>query len=95
MPDSSWADLARASREALAQLGYFIGPQCLPGEPDECGGSFAQHTAAHLAGLKAVADHHLAHLPVTLVAAMFGDVYSTTEADLAKNCDQHQGPRRD
>lgn len=62
MSDENWAPLARASRDALANLGYGITPQCLPDEPEACGGTNAQHVMAHLATLQAVADHHLAHL---------------------------------
>lgn len=60
--DDSWADLARASRQALALLGYPIGPSCLPGETSPCGGTFADHAAAHLGVLHAIADHQAAHL---------------------------------
>ena len=62
VPDEAWAEVARNSREALALLGYSIGPRCLPDEPDACGGTWAQHAAAQLGVLKAVADHQLAHL---------------------------------
>lgn len=60
--DAEWADLARGSREALRQLGYDITADCLPDEAAPCGGSFALHTAAHLATLRAVAEHHAGHL---------------------------------
>ena len=80
MSDQNWADLARASRDALGLLGYGIEPRCLPDEPEACGGTYAEHVAAHLAALKAVADHHLSHLGAP--AAMADDVYEHTAADL-------------
>lgn len=78
--DSDWAEVARASRGALAELGYDIGPRCLPGEPEACGGSFSQHVAAHLATIKAVADHQLAHLGPP--PGMVDDIYRTVTASL-------------
>jgi hypothetical protein len=78
--DESWADVARASRTALDHLGYGIEPKCLPDEPGACGGSFAEHTAAHLAAIKAVCDHQLAHLGAP--AEMIDDVYQHTLAEL-------------
>lgn len=60
--DSTWAPLAHSTREALALLGYDILPRCLPDEPAACGGTFAQHTAAHLATMRAVVEHHVTHL---------------------------------
>ena len=84
--DKAWEDLAHGSREALAQLGYMVGPDCLPGEPDACGGTFAQHALAHLSALKAVADHHLAHLHAPPLTA--AQIYSDTLAglDCRKTC---------
>jgi hypothetical protein len=78
--DESWAEVARTSRTALGYLGYEIEPQCLPGEPDECGGTFAQHALAHLVTAKAVADHQLAHLGQP--ARMAEDIYAKAAADL-------------
>lgn len=60
--DDNWADLARSSRAALALLGYRLDSECLPGEPDRCGGSFAAHAAAFLVSIRAVANHHLDHV---------------------------------
>jgi hypothetical protein len=60
--DAEWEPLACSSREALRLLGYAITPRCLPGEPDACGGTFAQHAASHLAALGAVIEHHVGHL---------------------------------
>lgn len=81
MSDQAWAALARGSREALRQLGYMITPQCLPGEPDECGGTFAQHAMAQLATLKAVADHHLMHLGPAWTE-LHSEIYRDTRAEL-------------
>lgn len=60
--DRDWANVARASRDALALLGWPIARRCLPGEDDPCGGSFAEHAVAHLVTLQAVAGHQLTHL---------------------------------
>ena len=60
--DESWAEVARGTRRALAELGHPITPLCLPDEADPCGGTFTQHALAHLATIKAVADHQLEHL---------------------------------
>jgi hypothetical protein len=60
--DEAWRRTAEGSREALAALGYRISPRCLPGEPQACGGGFAEHAAAHLITLQVVAGHHLEHL---------------------------------
>lgn len=59
--DEGWAGIARSSRAALNLLGYHIDSECLPGEPNECGGNFQGHAAAHLIALRTVADHHLNH----------------------------------
>ena len=59
--DAEWEPLARSSRDALALLGYTITVRCLPGEPDACGGTFAQHAAAHFGTMQAVIEHHLGH----------------------------------
>ena len=77
--DDAWADLARASRAALAHLGYEIEPQCLPDETDPCGGTFVLHTAAHLATIKAVADHHITHLGAGF-EELLDDVYERATA---------------
>lgn len=60
--DASWAAVARDTREALRYLGHPIEPMCLPGELQECGGSYAEHAAAQLATIIAIARHQLAHL---------------------------------
>jgi hypothetical protein len=80
--DADWAPLARASRAALARLGYVTEPRCLPGEPGagQCGYTFAEHAAAYLAALKAAADHHLAHLDAP--AGLLEYVYAETAAEL-------------
>ena len=80
-PDQAWAEYARASRDALAALGYGITPRCLPDEVEPCGATYAQHSAAHLATIKAVCDHQLEHLG-PLFAAMHGRIYLDTRAEL-------------
>ena len=86
MSDQQWKPLAVSSREALSQLGYTVGVCCLPDELDPCGGSFAEHTVAHLAALMAVADHHLAHLGAP--AEMIDDIYRRTA--VAVDCSEIQ-----
>lgn len=58
---SGWRQVAEATREALALLGYPV-PDCLPGEPGACGGSDAEHAAANLGALRAVVEHRITHL---------------------------------
>lgn len=86
--DEAWEPLARASRDALALLGYDYAPRCLPGEPDNaaCRGGFADHVLAHMATIKAVADHHLSHLqaPGHLVEEIYAGI--AAEIDCAKTC---------
>ena len=86
MSDQQWKPLALSSREALSQLGYTVGTRCLPHELDPCGGDFAEHTVAHLAAIKAVADHHLAHLGAP--AEMINSIYVSTAA--AVDCQEIQ-----
>lgn len=91
-PDQKWADLARASRDALARLGYPVLPRCLPGEPDACGGTFREHAASHLASILAVTDHHLQqHVkpPEKFVAG----VYQETGIDCQVTCRPGQDGR--
>ena len=85
--DEQWAGVAIGSRDALCKLGYHIGPNCLPGEPDACGGSFAEHAAGHFAAIIAVARHQLRHLdaPRGEVRAMIARV----AAELDRDC--HHG----
>lgn len=80
--DEEWAPIARSSREALALLGYNIGPKCLPGEPEFCGGSWAQHTMAQMGAIKAVADHHLSHLGA--LSELHGKIYWRIRDELAE-----------
>ena len=89
IPDESWADVARASRHALALLGRPIGPNCLPGEPEHCGGSFALHACAHLAVLKAIADHQLDHHLGTAMSAAGEEIYQHTMSELFEGCPDH------
>lgn len=86
--DEAWADVARASRDALALLGCPIGTRCLPGEPEHCGGTFAQHAAAHLAALEAVAEHQFMHLGPRW-NAMIAQIYGTALAELEGGCPDH------
>lgn len=83
--DETWAPMARATRDALALLGHPIEPKCLPGESDPCGASNALHTMAHLAWLRAIADHQLWHLGPDF-KAWARDIYSAALADLADDC---------
>jgi len=59
--DDAWRPLAESSRSALRLLGWDV-PECLPSEAKPCGGSHAEHTAAHLGTLRAVVAHHVSHL---------------------------------
>lgn len=81
VPDQAWAEYARASRDALAVLGYGITPRCLPDEVEPCGATYAQHAAAHLATIKAVCDHQLEHLGPPF-ATMHGQIYWEARAEL-------------
>lgn len=80
----TWESLAVATRDALRLLGY-DGPDCLPGEPGACGGTFYQHVAAHLGALSAVVDHHLAHVHAD-GRDMAADVAAKTWTDLEEAC---------
>lgn len=73
--------MARSTREALALLGMNIAARCLPDEPDHCGGSYAQHAAAHLASIRAVVDHQLQHLGAP--EGMVTKIYDKVAAELA------------
>jgi hypothetical protein len=84
VPDQDWANLARGSREALRQIGYTVTPRCLPGEPDACGGSFAQHAMANLATLTAAANHHLIHMGP--LAALAPCIYDRVSAEIEADC---------
>ncbi len=82
VPDESWAPLARSTREALRLLGYGIEPRCLPGEAEACGGTFTEHAAAQLAALRAVTDHHAAHLGPEWFE-LLGAVYAKASAEVS------------
>jgi hypothetical protein len=58
---STWREVAEAARGALALLGW-ASPDCLPGEPEECGGSDAEHAVAYLGALRAVVEYRITHL---------------------------------
>jgi len=88
---SGWRPVAEATREALHQLGYGT-PACLPGEPEECGGSDAEHAAANLGALRAVVEHRIVHLGPE-AAPLVEAVTARVRAELAAGppCDQdHQ-----
>lgn len=82
--DEDWADVARGARDALSSLGYPPVPPCLPGEAEECGGSFAQHATAYFGTIKAVADHQLGHLGE--LGQMHGEFYWKARENLARDC---------
>lgn len=79
-----WAEVARASREALALMNYSISTRCLPDEEKPCGGDFAQHALAHMAALTAVIDHQMTHLNAP--QGMFTDIYDHIFQELQHNC---------
>jgi hypothetical protein len=82
--DETWTEVARASREALALLGYSISPRCLPDEPEACGGTWAQHAIAHFATIRAIADHQLAHGdPAGMMA---WEIYTHAQEELSEGC---------
>ena len=88
---SGWRPVAEATREALAQLGYPV-PACLPGEPEACGGSDAEHAAANLGALRAVVEYRITHLSPE-ARPLAGEVAARIRAELAAGppCDQrHQ-----
>jgi hypothetical protein len=80
-----WAPLARDTRAALALLGHPL-PNCLPGEPAACGGSYAEHALAHLAALRAVVEHRISHLGPGS-EAMVETIYASTLAALLADDD--------
>ncbi|HLM89268.1 MAG TPA: hypothetical protein VK284_09600 [Streptosporangiaceae bacterium] len=82
----AWAAVARASRDALALLGYVVGPRCLPDEAEPCGGSFALHACANLAALKAVADYQLMHLGPGMNPVQ---IYLEVRGELETECGRH------
>ena len=90
--DLEWKPLAESTRQALSLLNYEV-PACLPGEPEACGGSFASHTLAHLAALRAVVEHRIAHLGEGS-QPMVEDIYASTLATLRAGdpCDQGHQP---
>jgi len=91
VPDEKWAAVAIASREALALLGYEIGPRCLPGEPDHCGGGWADHAGAQLATLIAIARHELVHLGQS--PAVTAAIIGTVTEDITSRCGVINGRR--
>jgi hypothetical protein len=80
----SWAVFARTSREVLGLLGYPIDSPCLPDEATPCGDTFADHSMAHMAAIKAVIDHQLNHLRPP--AECVQEIYDHTTIELLENC---------
>lgn len=80
----SWAVFARTSREVLRLLGYPIDSPCLPDEAMPCGGTFADHSMAHMAVIKAVIDHQLEHLGAPDECVR--EIYDHTVIELRENC---------
>ncbi len=88
----AWKPLANRTREALELLNFGM-PRCLPGEPEACGGNFAEHALGHLAALKAVVEYHIGHLGEGS-APMVEEIYTNTLAILHTEspCDQGHQP---
>jgi hypothetical protein len=90
--DQTWQPLAVSTRQALRLLGW-DGPDCLPDEPEACGGGYAEHAAAHLAALRAVVEHRIGHLGADagpLVEQVYASTAATLRAGIA--CDQGHQP---
>lgn len=86
--DESWAEVAAATRDALALLGWPIDSRCLPGEPQhaDCGHSHADHALAHLTLIGEIARHQLDHLgPPRDIRAMLA---ADARAKLRRDCRQ-------
>jgi hypothetical protein len=83
--DANWADLARGSRGALADLGYHIAPGCLPDEAEPCGANYTMHVAAHLAVIRAVIEHHAEHLG-KIFTPMMEETYKNSREQLIHDC---------
>lgn len=85
--DLSWREVAEHTRRAAGLLGYPIKSPCLPHEAEPCGAGYGMHAAAHLAVIKAAADHQLEHLGMPEVAQ---EIYDHTRAELAHH--ENGGP---
>jgi hypothetical protein len=84
--DEAWKEAAENSREALSLMGYHVGARCLPGEPDQCGGTYAEHAMAQMVTLKAICDHELdQHLGPDPRA---GKIYDKVFLELNAMCSQ-------
>lgn len=57
----AWQEHALRLRGVLQQLGVTV-HACAPGEPDDCGASWASHCTSYLAALKAKAEDSLRHM---------------------------------
>jgi|SRR5579872_1861474 len=80
---AAWHDIAIRTREALDKLNYPIKPRCLPGEPDECGGTDYEHVCAHLGTLAAVIDDRIRHLHEGSAQLIAAEVRAHVAAELA------------
>lgn len=59
--ERSWHEVAVKFRRALEVLDWPV-PRCLPGEPDECAGTDAEHAAGYLGALRAMVEFRTSHL---------------------------------
>lgn len=64
----SWAADAHRYREVLKMLGH-KSPDCMPGEPEECGGTYAEHCIGYLGALKARVQFGINHLDCSCLQA--------------------------
>ncbi|MFD5415237.1 hypothetical protein [Streptomyces nojiriensis] len=58
---AAWKHYAEYLRSLLEECGQSVRP-CLPGEKDDCGDDYAQHSLSYLAAIKAKADVGLWHV---------------------------------
>lgn len=78
-----WQPVAESTRQALELLGWGM-PRCLPGEPEACGGNYAEHAAANLGVLKAVVEERITHLgpgSESLVDQVYADSVARLHAE--------------
>lgn len=88
--DTAWADEAHRVRSAVELLGWPLLPHCLPGEPEACGGGFAQHTASYYLVLCVIADHQL-HQHICMPHEQQERIYAGAHDSLLAHC-EHAGP---
>jgi len=89
--DDAWAGVARGARTALHNLGHPVDPDCLPGEPEPCGGSFAEHCVAYFAAIAAVTDHQMEHLGIGPRDPHASDIYNRTLETIRRDCQLDEG----